>query len=65
MCAGRDEGSRPIFQNGDNSALRGLGMLLGSLGELLGGCTKRDCHNEVVGAVPELRFVKKSWERWL
>ena len=26
---------------------------------------KSDCHNEVVGAVPELRFVKKSWERWL
>ena len=34
------EGSWPICQNGDNSALRGLGMLLGSLGEVHAGCAK-------------------------
>ena len=35
-------GGRPNFQNGDNSrsALRGLGMLFGSLGEVHDGCAK-------------------------
>ena len=37
--AGRDEGSRPIFQNGDNSALCKKGMVFGSLGEVHDGCT--------------------------
>ena len=40
----------PICQSGDNSALRGLGILLGSLGELLGGCAKPIA-------------TTKSWER--
>jgi hypothetical protein len=53
MCAGREgQGASTDFPNGDNSALRGLGMLLGSLGELLGGCTKAIA-------------TTKSWERWL
>ena len=43
-------GSRPIFQNGDSSALCGLGMLFGSLGEVHDGCT-----NAIA--------TTKSWER--
>ena len=46
----RHKGRRPIFQSGDNAALRGLGMLFGSLGELLGGCAKPIA-------------TTKSWER--
>ena len=45
-----EQGPWPIFPNGDNSALRGLGMLLGSLGEVLGGCA-----NAIA--------TTKSWER--
>ena len=44
------EGSWPICQNGDNSALCGLGMLLGSLGEVHAGCAKPIA-------------TTKSWER--
>ena len=44
------EGSWPICQNGNNSALRGLGMLLGSLGEVHAGCAKPIA-------------TTKSWER--
>ena len=44
------EGSWPICQNGDNSALRGLGMLLRSLGEVHTGCAKPIA-------------TTKSWER--
>ena len=34
------KGSLPICQKGDNSALCGLGMLFGSLGEVHAGCAK-------------------------